>query len=98
MQNLFIVFSLSLSLYTYIRVPYIPACILSSAVRVIIIPIVSARSVRNDKKKMAYLSNPIVDFEHMQNTTNWEAVQKKRSFVARKMHKINKVSEGILLF
>jgi len=40
---------------------------------------------------MAYLSNSF-DFEHMQNSTNWEAVNKKRSFVARKMHKINKVS------
>jgi len=40
---------------------------------------------------MAYLSNNF-DFEHMQNSTNWEAVHKKRSFVARKMHKINKVS------
>lgn len=40
---------------------------------------------------MAYLSNSF-DFEHMQNSTNWEAVHKKRSFVARKMHKINKVS------
>lgn len=40
---------------------------------------------------MAYLSDSF-DFEHMQNSTNWEAVQKKRSFVARKMHKINKVN------
>lgn len=40
---------------------------------------------------MAYLSNSF-DFEHMQNSTNWEAVQNKRSFVARKIHKINKVS------
>lgn len=40
---------------------------------------------------MAYLSNSF-DFEHLQNSTNWEAVNKKRSFVARKMHKINKVS------
>lgn len=40
---------------------------------------------------MAYLSHSF-DFEHMQNSTNWDAVQKKRSFVARKIHKINKVS------
>lgn len=47
---------------------------------------------------MAYLSDSF-DFEHMQNSTNWEAVQKKRSFVARKMHKINKVSVlAIVLF
>lgn len=40
---------------------------------------------------MAYLSNSF-DFEHvMQNSSNWDTVQKKRSFVARKMHKINKV-------
>jgi len=43
---------------------------------------------------MAYLSNSF-DFEHMQNSTNWEAVNKKRSFVARKIHKINKVSVDI---
>lgn len=41
--------------------------------------------------EMAYLSNSF-DFEHLQNSTNWQVVQKKRSFVARKMHKINKVS------
>lgn len=46
---------------------------------------------RNRDKIMAYLSNSF-DFEHMQNSTNWEAVNNKRSFVARKMHKINKVS------
>jgi len=46
---------------------------------------------------MAYLSNASFDFvEHMQNSTNWEAVQKKRSFVARKMHKINKTVKPIL--
>lgn len=47
---------------------------------------------------MAYLSNSF-DFEHvMQNSTNWEAVQKKRSFVARKMHKIHKVSVVFVVF
>lgn len=40
---------------------------------------------------MAHLSNSF-DFERMQNSTNWEAVQNKQSFVARKMHKINKVN------
>ncbi|XP_025410386.1 uncharacterized protein LOC112683538 [Sipha flava] len=44
---------------------------------------------------MAYLSNSF-DFEHLQNSTNWEVVQKKRSFVARKMHKINKTIKPIL--
>jgi len=44
---------------------------------------------------MAYLSNSF-DFEHLQNSTNWEAVNKKRSFVARKMHKINKTIKPIL--
>jgi len=47
--------------------------------------------VRENFRIMAYLSGSF-DFEHvMQNSSNWDAVHKKRSFVARKMHKINKV-------
>ncbi|XP_050544399.1 uncharacterized protein LOC126907282 [Daktulosphaira vitifoliae] len=44
---------------------------------------------------MAYLSNSF-DFEHLQNSTNWEVIQKKRSFVSRKVHKINKVIKPII--
>lgn len=49
---------------------------------------------------MAYLSDSF-DFEQQvvwQNSSNWNAVHEKRSFVARKLHKINKVSVVFFVF